>query len=161
MSEYTPTTATPENWEAISAIDWEATAAMWRERAESAERRVIAAIYDSAVNRFEVELEWPECHAKKCQVRHGDPRQAFAMMKHQIVEAVQSEMRFHATTRPDVAEPDDSPEDAAALALAVLFRRYNVHDAGTWTRAARLIIDAYPALIPALTAIRENGGSDS
>jgi hypothetical protein len=121
--------------------------------ASALERRVIAAIDAAAVNRFEVEFEWPECHAKRCSGRHGDPRQAFAMMKHQIVDAVQSELRFYTTTRPDVAEPGDTAEDIAALTLAVLLGRYNVHDAGTWARAARLLIDAYPALVPALANI--------
>lgn len=124
------------------------------------ERRVIAAIHDAGVNRFEVELEWPECHARKCQERHGDPRQAFAMMKHQIVEAVQAELRFYTTTRPSVSDPEDSPEEAAAITLAVLLRRYNVDDAGTWARAGRLLIDAYPALIPALADIEATIMSD-
>lgn len=115
------------------------------------QRRVIAAIVAADVNRFEVEFEWPECHKPRCQGSHGRPESAFALMKHRIIEAVQDELRFHATTRVDGTSYTDSPEDAAVFALGVLLSRYNVHDTGTWARAARLIIDAYPALISALS----------
>lgn len=114
------------------------------------QRRVVAAIVAADVNRFEVEFEWPECHKPKCQGRHRSPDQAFALMKDRIIEAVQDELRFHTTTRFDGTSYTDSPEDAAVFALGVILARYNVHDAGTWARAARLIIDAYPAMIPVL-----------
>lgn len=114
-------------------------------------RRIMAAVYATAVNRFEVEFEWPECHAKRCQGRHGDPRQAMAIIQHQIAENVKLELDYYRTTRPDVAVDGDTPAEAAALTLGVLLAQYNVHDAGTFAKAARLILEAYPAMIPVLT----------
>lgn len=113
-------------------------------------RRVAAAAHRAGVSRAEVELEWPECHKPRCQHRHGSPEIAMGYMAHQIIEAIELELRYESTTRPDIAEPDDSPEEAAIYALAVLMNTYNVRHAGTFARAARMIIEAYPALIPAL-----------
>jgi hypothetical protein len=118
---------------------------------DALERRILAAIWDAAAPRFEVEFEWPECHKPKCSHRHGSPDAAFGIMKHVIADAVRLEIRYHATTRPDVAKEDDSPEDVATYTLAALLNRYNVHHAGTFVKAARLIVDAYPAIVPALT----------
>ena len=120
-------------------------------------RRIDAAIYTTAVNRFEVEFEWPECHAKRCQHQHGDPRRAMGIIQHQIAESIRAELRFWSTTRPDVADTSDSAEDGAVYTLAALLSRYNVHDAGTFVKAARLMVEAYPALITALAA-QEVGG---
>lgn len=71
-------------------------------------------------------------------------------MKIQVMRAVRSELAYEVTTRPDVAEPEDTQEQNAVYTLATLLSRYKVHDAGTFVKAAQLIIDAYPALIPAL-----------
>lgn len=114
-------------------------------------RRIIAAAASAGVSRAEVELEWPECHKARCQHRHGSPEIAMGYMAHQIIAAIEAELRHESTTRPDVAEPGDSPEEAAALALAVLMGRYRVSKAGTYMKAARLIVEAYPGMVPALT----------
>lgn len=119
------------------------------------ERRIIAAARAASVNRFEVEFEWPECHKAKCQHRHGEPERAMGLMQHAIVQAIEMELWSHATTRPDVSVEGDSPEDEAVYTLAALLNRYNVHHAGTFVRAARLIVEAYPALIDALAPIQE------
>ena len=79
-----------------------------------------------------------------------------ALMQHAIVDAIKLELWAHATTRPDVAMDGDSPEDQAVYTLAALLNRYNVHHAGTFVRAARLIVEAYPALVDAL---KLEGGS--
>lgn len=119
--------------------------------ADALHRRIMAAVYATAVNRFEVEFEWPECHAKRCQARHGDPRQAMGIIQHQIAENVKLELDYYRTTRPDVGVDGDTPAEDAALKLGVILAQYNVHDAGTFIKAARLIVEAYPAIIPALT----------
>lgn len=121
-----------------------------RQIKEPLRRRIRAAALTATVSRSAVDFEWPECHAKKCQHRHGSADQALSIMAHAITEAIDNELRFETTTRPDVADPEDTPEEAAVLALAVLLRTYNVRDAGTYARAARLIVDAYPALIDVL-----------
>jgi hypothetical protein len=113
-------------------------------------RRIQAAIWNTGVDRFAFEETWPECHRAKCQHRHPSPDEGFKMAVGRVAESVAMELRYHSTTRPDVAEPGDSPEDAATYTLAELLRRYNVHDAGTYVRAARLIVEAYPGLVPAL-----------
>lgn len=119
---------------------------------EATIRRVEAAISDAAVRRSAVEFDWPDCHRKNCQRRHGDVDSAFTTMKSQIMQAVRDELAFELTTRPDMSEPDDTPEQTAVLNLAVLLGRYNVHRTSTFVNAAQLIIDAYPALIPALVS---------
>lgn len=113
-------------------------------------RRIEAAIGNAGVSRAAVEFDWPECHRKNCQGRHGSPDSAFATMKIQVMQAVRLELNYHTTTRPDVAESGDSPEEIAIYTLATLLNRYNVHDAGTFVKAARLIVEAYPALVPVL-----------
>lgn len=113
-------------------------------------RRIDAAIGSAGVSREAVEFDWPQCHRKNCPHRHGRPDAAFMTMKIQIMDAVRSELRWETTTRPDVADDNDSPEEAAAVTLAVLLGRYNVHDAGTYIKAAQLIVEAYPGLVPVL-----------
>lgn len=113
-------------------------------------RRIEATVSDASVSRSAVEFDWPECHRKGCQHRHGNIDSAFSTMKIQIMRAVRSELMHEVTTRPDIAEPGDAPEQTAVYTLATLLNRYNVHDAGTFVKAAQLIVDAYPALIPAL-----------
>lgn len=113
-------------------------------------RRIEAAVSDASVSRSAVEFEWPECHRKGCQHRHGNVDSAFTTMKIQVMRAVRSELMHETTTRPDIAEPGDTQEQAAVYTLATLLSRYKVHDAGTFVKAAQLIVDAYPELIPAL-----------
>lgn len=115
-------------------------------------RRVQAAVYATPVNRFEVMLEWPECHAKRCKAHHGSPERALGIMQATISEAVKLELTAWTTTRPDVAEDGDSDAEVAVYTLAELLRRYNVHDAGTFVRAARLIVEAYPDLVQPLVS---------
>ena len=113
-------------------------------------RRIEAAIFDASVSRSAIEFDWPECHRKGCQHRHGSVDSAFGTMKGQVVRAIRSELMHEVTTRPDISEDGDTPEQNAVYNLATLLKRYNVHDAGTFVKAAQLIVDAYPALIPAL-----------
>lgn len=120
---------------------------------EALQRRVLAAIWAADVSREAIEFDWPECHRPRCAGRHGSPDSAFGLMKSRIAGAVEDELRFRMLTRPDVAVDGDSPEDAAALTLAVLLARYQVRDAGTFAKAARLIVDAYPGLVPVLAGI--------
>lgn len=122
---------------------------------EPLRRRIRAAALTATVSRSAVEFEWPECHAKKCARNHGSADQAFALMSHAITESIDNELHFETTTRPDVSDPDDTPEEAAVLTLAVLLSKYKVSDAGTYARAARLIVDAYPALIEVLGGAQE------
>jgi hypothetical protein len=128
---------------------------MSREVDEALIRRIEAAISAANVSRSAVEFDWPECHKAKCQGRHGSVDSAFGTMKHRIMAAVRSELMHEMTTRPDIAFPEDSEEQVAVDTLAILLKRYNVHDAGTFVKAAQLIIDAYPALIPALGETEE------
>lgn len=121
-----------------------------REISEPLIRRIKASIYAATASREAVEFDWPECHRKNCPHGHGNVDSAFGTMKRQIAESVESELRFEMTTRPDVSEEDDTPEMKAVYALAVLMNTYNVHHAGTFVKAAQLIIDAYPKLITAL-----------
>jgi hypothetical protein len=116
-------------------------------------RRIEAAISAASVRRSAVEFDWPECHRKGCQGRHGDVDAAFSTMKIQAMRAVRSELMHKVTTRPDISDPDDTPEQAAVYTLATLLHRYNVHDAGTFVKAAQLIVDAYPAIVPALSEL--------
>jgi hypothetical protein len=113
-------------------------------------RRVEAAIADAGVSRSAVQHDWPDCHRKNCQYRHPDPDSAFTTMKLQIMRAVRDELQARSTTRPDVADDDDSPEQVAVYTLATLLHRYHVNSAGTFVKAAQLIVDAYPQIIPAL-----------
>jgi len=128
---------------------------MSREVDEALIRRIEAAISAATVRRSAVEFDWPECHKSKCQGRHGSVDSAFGTMKSQVMSAVRSELMHEVTTRPDIAEPGDTPEQTAVYTLAILLSRYNVRDAGTFVKAAQLIIDAYPALVPALGETEE------
>lgn len=114
-------------------------------------RRIEAAISDAGVSRSAVEFDWPECHRKGCQGRHGSVDSAFSTMKIQVMRAVRAELQHELTTRPDFSDPGDTAEQTAVYTLATLLNRYNVHDAGTFVNAAQLIVDAYPELVPALT----------
>lgn len=113
-------------------------------------RRIEAAVSDANVSRSAVEFDWPECHRKGCQGRHGSVDSAFTTMKIQVMRSVRNELEFETTTRPDIAERGDSREQTAVYTLATLLNRYNVHDAGTFVKAAQLIVDAYPALADVL-----------
>jgi len=117
---------------------------------ESLIRRIEAAVSHASVSRSAVDFDWPECHKRGCQGRHGSVDSAFGTMKIQVMRAVRSELQFEMTTRPDVADPEDTPEQVAVYALATLLHRYNVHDAGTYIKAAQLMVDAYPELVIAL-----------
>lgn len=124
-----------------------------RQISEPLRRRIRAAALTATVSRSAVDFEWPECHATKCQRNHGSTDRAMGLMAHAITEAIDNELRFETTTHPDVTEDDDTPEETAVLALATLLHRYNVHDAGTYARAARLIVEAYPALVEVLGGV--------
>jgi hypothetical protein len=119
-------------------------------------RRVEVAISAASVRRSAVEFDWPECHRKGCSGRHGDVDSAFGTMKSRIMQAVRSELMHEVTTRPDIAEPGDTTEQNAIYTLATLLSRYKVNDAGTFVKAAQLIVDAYPAIIPALGEPKES-----
>lgn len=127
-----------------------------REISDALQRRIGAAAHAAAVNRFEVEFEWPECHKPRCPHRHGEPERALGLMQHAVIESIENELRFENVTRPDCSDVGDSPEDTAAYTLATLLNTYNVHHAGTFVEAARLLLDAYPGLVPALVSIEEN-----
>lgn len=114
-------------------------------------RRVVAAIENAAARRSLIEFDWPECHRKGCQHRHGDVDSAFHNMKSAILQSVQEELLYEVTTRPDISEEGDSAETEAVYALAALMNRYNVHHAGTFVKAAQLMVDAYPRLVDALS----------
>lgn len=113
-------------------------------------RRIEAAVSAASVRRSAVDFDWPECHRKGCQHRHGNVDSAFGTMKSQVMQAVRSELTHEVTTRPDIFEPGDTQEMSAVYTLATLLNRYNVHHAGTFVKAAQLIVDAYPDIIPAL-----------
>ena len=121
-----------------------------REVSEQLIRRIEAAVSDAKVSRSAVEFDWPECHAKRCNGRHGDVDAAFGTMKIQIMRAIRAELQHELTTRPDIAEPGDSQEQNAVYTLAILMDRYNVSKTSTYVKAAQLIVDAYPELIPVL-----------
>ena len=121
-----------------------------REVSERLIRRIEAAVSDAKVSRSAVEFDWPECHAKRCNGRHGDVDAAFGTMKIQIMRAIRSELQHEMTTRPDLAEPGDTQEQNAVYTLAILMDRYNVSNTITYVKAAQLIVDAYPELIPVL-----------
>lgn len=118
---------------------------------EALHRRILAAAWSAGVRRSTVEFDWPECHKPKCRHHHGEIDAAFGHMRSAIVTAIENEMRYRATTRPEFSVPGDSPEETAALNLAILLKTYNVHDAGTYINAARLLVDAHPELVAALT----------
>lgn len=126
---------------------------MSREVDEALIRRIEAAVANAAVRRSAVEFDWPECHKAKCSGRHGNVDSAFGTMKHAIIDTVRSELQFEMTTRPDIAEDSDTPEQTAVYTLATLMGYYNVNKTSTYVNAAQLIIDAYPAIIPALAAM--------
>lgn len=132
------------------SVPVEALAAPSRSIDDAVIRRIEAAISDAGVSRSAVEFDWPECHRKGCQGRHGDVDAAFTTMKIQIMRGVRSELMHEVTTRPDISEPGDTEEQTAVYTLATLLSRYNVRDTGTFVKAAQLIVDAYPALIPVL-----------
>lgn len=126
------------------------------ERAEVDEvliRRVEAAISNAAARRSLIEFDWPECHRKGCQYRHGDVDSAFANMKSRIIESVRDELMYEMTTRPDISEDGDTPEQNAIYTLAILMDRYNVNRTGTFVNAAQLMVDAYPELVEALAGV--------
>ena len=127
---------------------------------ETTMRRIRAAAHTAAVNRFELEFVWPECHKAKCSQQHGDPGQALALLEHAVIESVENELRFETVTRPDLADPEDTAEQTAVLTLATLLSTYNVRDAGTFVRAAQLMIDAYPPLTEALAGTTPEGTLD-
>lgn len=112
-------------------------------------RRIEAAIDNAAARRSLIEFDWPECHRKGCQYRHGDVDSAFSEMKAQIIKSVRDELLYEFTTRPDI--DGETPERNAIYTLAILMNRYNVHHAGTFVKAAQLMVDAYPQLIQALS----------
>lgn len=122
-------------------------------------RRIVAAVDHSAARRSLIEEDWPECHRKGCQHRHGNVDAAFGNMKARIIEDVQNELRFEATTRPDVFQDEGTPEQAAVYTLAILMSTYNVHKTSTFVNAARLMVDAYPTLIDALTDTQETSAA--
>ncbi|WIA95827.1 hypothetical protein [Curtobacterium sp. MCBA15_004] len=107
-------------------------------------RRIDAAIDSAGVSRAEVFLALPECHKRKCQSSHPNGDEVFGLLKRQIREAIHAELQYRTTTRPDLGI-DDEP-DAAVLTLAHLMSTYNVHEAGTYVRAAQLLVEAYPAI---------------
>lgn len=123
---------------------------MSRKIDEALIRRIEATVADTKVNRAAVEFEWPECHRKGCQGRHGSVDQAFGILKHRIMEDLRTELMCEVTTRPDIGEDGDTPEQVAVYTLAVLMDRYNVNKTSTYVNAAQLIVDAYPDLIPVL-----------
>lgn len=113
-------------------------------------RRIEAAAFAAKANRFEVDIAgWPECHKRGCKERHPDPREAMGLLRHAIISAIGEELRYEMTTRSPRYD-EDSPRTAAWFALATLLNRYNVRHAGTFRRAAELIIDAYPGMVPVL-----------
>lgn len=113
-------------------------------------RRIEAAISDAKVSREAVEFDWPECHRKGCQHRHGNVDSAFHTMKIQVMRAVESELACEVTTRPDIHEDGETPEQKAVYLLAYLMHTYRVQKTSTFVNAAQLMVDAYPALIDAL-----------
>ena len=126
---------------------------------ESLRLRIGAAVNAASVSRVEVGLEWPECHRAKCQARHGDIDHAMWLMKRAVLDAIDSEIQFESTTRPDIAMPGDTDEETAVYTLATLLNRYNVHHAGTFVKAARLMIDTYPRLVAALVDVEPDDPS--
>jgi len=112
--------------------------------------RAVAAVYAAGVAREAIEFEWPECHKDKCQARHGSPDAAFGHMKAALSRALRAELESRATTRPDVAEEDDSSQEVAIYTLAALLHRYRPELTSTYVQAARLIVDAYPGMVSAL-----------
>lgn len=114
--------------------------------------RLWAAADNAGVSREAVEFEWPECHKPKCNARHGSPDTAMLYMKLAIMAEIDREVRYRLTSRPERAPDSDSPERAAAFHLAILLRTHNVHDEGTFIRAAERIVEAYPELVPIFSA---------
>lgn len=128
---------------------------MSREVDEALIRRIEATIGAATVSRSAVEFEWPECHRKGCQGRRGSVDQAFGIMKRKIMDEVRSELMCEVTTRPSIGEDGDTPEQVAVYTLAILMGRYNVNKTSTYVNAAQLIVDAYPAIVPALAAMED------
>ena len=130
---------------------------------ESIIRRVTAAIESASARRSLIEFDWPECHRKNCGHRHGGVDHAFHEMKTRIIESVREELGYEATTRPDVAQDGDSPEQTAVLTLASLLHTYRPEKTSTYVNAAQLIVDAYPQIIQALTdhMARTNQGENN
>lgn len=111
-------------------------------------RRIDAAIEATSIRRAELYLEMPECHKNKCQGYHPDGASALGLMERQIRDSIYSELGYETTTRPDLGV-DEEP-DSAVIVLAHLLSTYNVHDASTFVKAARLLIDAYPGIATAI-----------
>lgn len=131
------------------------TAELFAEDIDALILRLKEAVYGAGVSRGAVETTWAECHKPRCPCTHGRPEDAFLMMKQQISADIEAELRWRVTSRPDVGEDGDSPAQNAVWTLAELLNRYNVRHAGTFVKAATLIVDAYPDIVPALTTIRE------
>lgn len=121
-----------------------------REIDEALIRRVVAAVEHSASRRSLIEEDWPECHRKGCQGRHGNADAAFGNMKARIIEDVQNELRYEMTTRPNVFQDEATREQRAIYTLALLMSTYSVNRTSTFVKAAHLMVDAYPKLIEAL-----------
>jgi len=119
-------------------------------------RRVEAAAWSAAVRRSEVEMAWPECHKPRCQHQHGRIGEALNLMQHAVCQAVRDELRHRTTTRPDLRGDGEDAADEAVLTLAVLLSRYRVQDAGTYVKAAQLLVDAYPEFVPVLAGAGED-----
>ena len=64
--------------------------------------RIEAAVRAAVVNRFEVEFVYPECHKPRCKEHRMDaPKDAFSMMKDQILDSIRIELLCKAITEPD------------------------------------------------------------
>ena len=113
--------------------------------------RVVATVYATPVSREVVAYEWPECHKRNCQARHGSPDAAYGHMKAALSAALRAELSSRATSRPDVADDGDSPADVALYTMSWLLATYKPERTSTYVEAARLILDAYPDMIPALS----------
>jgi hypothetical protein len=122
------------------------------ELTEKTRRRIEAAIADADVSRAAVEHDWPDCHKRGCQGSHPTADLAFSTLKSRMILAVRDELNYHKTTRADVSDDGDTDEENAAMTLAVLLNRYNVHHAGTFIKAARMIVEAYPTIVPSLVS---------
>jgi len=67
--------------------------------------RLNLAISSSGVHRAAVLEVWPECHKPRCQHRHPNPNEAYAMISHAIREAIQLEVQYRYYSTPE--EEDD------------------------------------------------------
>ena len=110
-------------------------------------QRVEATIERAAAVRSLIEHNWPECHIRNCKRQHADADIAFHEMKTAILSAVRAELAYELTTRPDVANDNETPRETAQRTLAALLHTYRADKTSTYMRAANLMIDAYPELI--------------